>query len=134
MQMDIRHILLATGNINGGDDWDDVPYEHNAEPPYDEWTEIIEDKSGTCETWSKKLKRHKILLKTLYFEFPYEWIKLPCDNYINSPYSVEDINRGAVAWIVGEKFVIHAKTTFEDFIKIVEDNNGIIYLRRNEEI
>ena len=120
MQMEIRHILQVIGNINGGDDWNDAPYEHNAEPPYTDYYDGDE--------------QIPIELKTLYFEFPNEWIRLPCDNYTNSPYSVEDINRGAVAWIVGEKFVIHAKTTFEDFIRIVEDNNGVIYLRGNEEI
>ena len=111
-----------------GDDWDDSPYEYNAGNPYDSWTEIIEDKSGVIETHSRTVREHKIELKTLYYEFPCECVKLPCDNYTNSPYSVADINKGVVAWIVGEKFVIHAKTTFEDFIKIMEENNGIIYL------
>jgi len=114
-----------------GDDWNDSPYEHNAGSPYDSWTEIIDDKSDSIETSSRKVRRHKIELKTLYYEFPNEWVKLPCDNYTNSPYSVDTINRGEVAWIVGEKFVIPAKTTFEDFIKIVEENNGVVYLKKN---
>lgn len=129
--MDIKHILQVIGSINGGDDWNDKPYEHNAGSPYDEWTEIIEDKSEVIETYSRKAKRHKIELKELFYEFPHEWVKLPCDSYTNSPYSVADINRGAVDWITGEKFVIHAKTTYEDFIKIVEENNGVIYLPKN---
>jgi len=37
-----------------GDDWDDVPYEHNAEPPYDNYYE-----DGI---------EHKISIKELYFE------------------------------------------------------------------
>ena len=111
--MKIKHILQAIGNINGGDDWNDVPYEHNAETPYDHYYE-------------NDVKK-EIELKELYFEFPYEWIKLPCDNYCNSPYSIKMINRGDRAWIRGDKFNIQAKTTYEDFIKIVEENNGICY-------
>ena len=97
-----------------GDDWNDRPYEHNAEEPYEHY--YIDGKEFPIE------------LKTLYFEFPNEWVKLPCDDFCNSPYSVEMINRGDIAWIRGEKFNIQAKTTFEDFIKIVEENKGIIYL------
>lgn len=99
-----------------GDDWDDAPYEHNAERPY--------------ENYYIDGKPHPIELKTLCFEFPKEWIKLPCDDFLNSPFSVEAINRGDVAWLRGEKFNILAKTSYEDFIKIVEDNDGIIYLPR----
>lgn len=99
-----------------GDDWDDAPYEHNAGTPYDFY---FEDKI-----------EHKIELKTLYFEFPNEWVKLPYDDFSNSPFSIEAINRGDIAWIRGNKFNIRAKTTYEDFIKIVEDNDGVIYLPR----
>ena len=98
-----------------GDDWDDAPYECNAGDPYQDF---INANGELC----------KIELKTLYFEFPFEWIKLPCDGHFNSPFSVEDINRGDIAWIRGENFNIQAKTTFEDFIKIVEKNNGRVYL------
>ena len=99
-----------------GDDWDDAPYEHNAERPYTHYF-----KDGI---------EYPIQLKELYYEFPTKWVKLPCDDYVNSPYSVEMINKGAIAWIIGDNFIIPAKTTFEDFIKIVEENDGIIYLPR----
>ena len=119
MQMEIKHILQVIGNINGGDDWNDTPYEHNAGRPYD--------------NYYKDGKEIPIELKELYYEFPYEWIKLPCDDFYNSPFSVEDINRGHIAWIRGDKFNIQPKTTYEDFIKIVEENNGKIYLLKNKE-
>ena len=112
--MVIKHISQMTGITNGGDDWDDAPYEHNAERPY--------------ENYYIGEKKFPIEIKELYFEFPYEWIKLPCDDFCNSPYSVEMINRGDVAWIRGDNFNIQAKTTYEDFIKIVEEHNGIVYL------
>lgn len=110
-----------------GDDFDDIPYEHNAGEPYDNWSELIEDNE---DMFKRKYIQHPIQLKTLYYEFPYEWVKLPCDDYLNSPYSVEMINRGDIAWIRGENFNIPAKTTYENFIKIVEENDGIIYLPR----
>lgn len=104
-----------------GDDWDDVPYEYNAERPYEHY--YIE--------W----KEYPIELKELFFEFPEEWVKLPCDTHLNSPYSVEMINKGAIAWIVGNNFIIPAKTEYEDFIKIVQSNKGIVYvpLSKNKE-
>lgn len=96
-----------------GDDWNDVPYEHNAEPPYD--------------FYYKNEKEIPIELKVLFYDFPYEWVQLPCDNFINSPYSVEAINRGVVPWIVGKNFVIQAGTALEEFKKIVKANKGKIY-------
>ena len=104
-----------------GDDWDDVPYEYNAERPYEHY--YIDG------------KEYPIELKELFFEFPEEWVKLPCDTHLNSPYSVEMINKGAIAWIVGNNFIIPAKTEYEDFIKIVQSNKGIVYvpLSKNKE-
>lgn len=80
----------------------------------------------------KNGKEIPIGLKELYYELPNEWIKLPCDFGLNSPYSVEMINKGAVAWIVGNNFIIPAKTEYEEFIKIIEENDGIIYIPRKE--
>lgn len=114
MSTAIKHILRVIGNISGGDDWDDAPYEYNAERPY---THYFENKI-----------EYPIELKELFFEFPEEWVKLPCDNYTNSPFSVEMINKGAIAWIIGNDFIIPAKTEYEDFIKIVQKNKGIVYL------
>ena len=56
-----------------GDDWDDRPYEHNAGTPYETQTTVT----------------------TIKFRGHYT---MPCDFYLNSPYSVQDINNGAVPW------------------------------------
>lgn len=58
-----------------GDDWNDVPYEHNAGTPYkDEGMEIMKlAYSADMET--------------------------PREGYNNSPFSVEVINSGAIAWL-----------------------------------
>lgn len=88
-----------------GDDWDDAPYEHNAGTPYEDDDNEI---------------------KQIYFELP-NYYHVPCTGYTNSPYAVEDINKGVVAWLWTDNFKIFAGTTIEDFIKIIQDNNGKIY-------
>ena len=106
------------------DDWDDKPYEHNAEPPSDYWSEMIEDNP---DCWKRKWIHHPIMLKTLYFETN-DWSeRRPCDGYSNSPYSVDDINKGAIAWLHTDKYNIQAGTTMKDFIDIVIKNGGTIW-------
>lgn len=113
-----------------GDDWNDAPYEHNAGLPYDHWSELIEDNE---DIFKRKWKHHEIKHKVLYFETK-DWDEvLPCDNFSNSPYSVEDINKQAVAWVHTSKFNILAGTTIEKFIETIESNGGKIYLQRGEE-
>lgn len=111
---------------NGGDDWNDRPYECNAGEPYDNWSELIEDNPNI---WKRKWKHHHINLKVLYFDA--DWTEMyPFDQ---GHYSVEDINKGKVAWLSTSKFNIYAGTEYNEFIKIIEDNGGVIYLpkRRN---
>lgn len=115
--MVIKLILQVIGKSNGGDDWDDKPYEYNAEPPYDDY-------------WEDGV-RYPIELKVLYFETN-DWSeKQPCDVSLNSPYSVKMINDGAVAWIITDNYVIPAKTTYDDFVSIIEEHGGEIYERRD---
>lgn len=112
-----------------GDDWDDAPYEYNAGEPY------TENYNAEClGVWNGCSHYPEIEQKVLYFEFKTEWIKLPCDGFINSPFSVKAINRGDIAWIRGSDFNIPAKTTYDDFIKIVESHNGIIYLPKENSL
>lgn len=97
-----------------GDDFDDRPYEHNADPPYDHWY----DDEGN---------EHSIELKALYFETN-DWSeKQPCDI---GRFSVEDINNQAVAWLQTDKYNILAGTPIKDFIDIVERYGGVIYLKK----
>lgn len=79
-------------------------------------------------------KPYKIKYKVLYFETG-DWTeKRPCDGFLNSPYSVEDINKQAVAWIHTDKFNILAGTTYENFIDIIERHGGKVYvLKENDE-
>lgn len=74
-----------------GDDWDDAPYEYNAETPYD--GDFVEGKDGK-NVW----KEHTILVVKFYVRYN-DWLELPADHSYKSPYSVSDINSGAVAWL-----------------------------------
>lgn len=107
-----------------GDDWDDVPYEHNAGEPYDTWSELIEDNEDLLK---RKWKTHPVKIKKIYFEFDNE-IHVPCSDTANSPYSVDDINKGVVAWLWNDNFKLFAGTTMEEFIKTVKENGGKIYM------
>lgn len=105
-----------------GDDWNDIPYEHNAEEPYP-WN----DRRG--------VPRYEIS------KFPFECSHLltPPDflNYTNnSPYSVEMINRGDVPWLQtpsydyysGPVICIMAGTSFNDFVTMVHLAGGEVYV------
>ena len=93
-----------------GDDWDDAPYEHNAETPYEEEGYTIYKLAFECD------------------------LKQPCEDHINSPYSVEDINKGKVAWLRSyswreEQTAIFAGESVQSFIDKILKANGEIYLK-----
>lgn len=105
-----------------GDDWNDVPYDCVAGDPYDHWSELIEDNE---DIWKRKWKHHEIKHKILFFETN-DWNEMkPCDL---ERYSVEDINKGVVAWIHTDDFNIFAGTSIKDFIEIIKKYNGKIYM------
>lgn len=77
----LKKVYFTTGDITKewGDDWDDAPWEHNAGHPYENQKDA------------------------LYFELCVEngdYTNFYTCNYQhgNSPWSVEKINKGAVAW------------------------------------
>ena len=87
-----------------GDDWDDIPYEHNAEAP------CVED-VGVVET---------VIVLT---DFPSE-IKTPDDGYLNSPYSVIDVNKGDIPWLKvmsgNAVFLLKANSSLKDLYNVVK--------------
>jgi hypothetical protein len=94
-----------------GDDWDDAPYEHNAGTPYsDSESQIVKI------AWEADLH-------------------LPCDGHCNSPWSVEQINSGAVAWlrspnyVKGPKIAIPAGTAISRFKELIFKSGGCVYER-----
>ena len=126
-----------------GDDWNDAPYEHNAEVPYDSETNIIyvpvrltyyamerlisnweveSDLAEDSDTFDKLRKK--------YPNYSNCQLKFPKDYGYNSPFCVDDINHGAVAWIyfalydygVKDAVAIHGGDT----IKLVEKKLKLI--------
>jgi len=113
-----------------GDDWNDSPYDCNAGVPYDRVTDETEEKNGI----SFVTKSHEITIIRVPFIIKSYNSTLPKDYAFNSPFSVDMINRDAVAWIydynyTNKKYVtIHAGDTVEEFVKkieqIAENNPG----------
>ena len=106
-----------------GDDWNDAPYEHNAGYPYDE-TECEEKDEKGYSVWVE----HEILQVPFGISDTRMWIKYPDDYGCgNSPFSVDDINHGAVAWIYGSgggKYLsISGRITLREFIEKIEEIN-----------
>lgn len=142
-----------------GDDWNDSPYEHNAGEPY--WpcwhnhprhryspTSKRGWKSGTkepldvgelCRCASCLRDWHEDGTPTwrvyqVFWEGPFDE---PNDGTINSRYSVEDINSGAVAWLRPSRYsdwegkrkqAIPAGTTYAEFMRIVTEAGGCVYV------
>ena len=81
-----NNIMYFTDNFENqtGDDWDDAPYEHNAEPPY----EIID--------WLPDNTHRGNIRMIAFTDVDAEQ---PCDHYVNCPYCVNDINNGAMPWL-----------------------------------
>lgn len=72
------------------DDANDAPYEHNCGTPY-EWMSDWSDEEN--------IKHGHGHIRVFAFESDWR-VHRPCDDYAyNSPYSVEDINIGATAWL-----------------------------------
>ena len=98
-----------------GDDWDDAPYEDNAGEPY-EWQSI------------DLVSQYR--LTKLAYEVPNG--QTPDTEFRNSPYSVDQINAGAVAWVRSDKWADHAwailaGATPEEFTRIIQAAGGTVY-------
>lgn len=96
-----------------GDDWDDIPYEHNADPPYDD--------------------ENVIMVMYIAPDF-----REPRYGYVNSPYSVDAINGGVIPWLrlrswYGDKEImkenIYGGCSLKEFIRIIQKHGGKIYLQ-----
>lgn len=99
-----------------GDDWNDVPYEHNAGRPYEP------RKDGDSWEISK-------------VAFDCDDLDQPSDQHCNSPYSVQDINAHAVAWLTPNKWApkgsepIRAGASVAEFKALVIRAGGEVYER-----
>lgn len=106
----VAHFTRKELHEQWGDDWDDVPYEHNAgEPYYDDKDDILR----------------------VYFE-AWEY-KEPQEDFYNSPYSVMAINNKEVPWLRARFFEsklepIYAGCSIEKFIKLIEKAKGEVFV------
>lgn len=86
------NIMFFTDNFERqwGDDWDDAPYEYNAEEPYDRkyYTEYSDE-------WCRERGKGNIR----FIAYKGYDIAEPKDGHWNSPHSVEMINQKAVPWL-----------------------------------
>ena len=90
-----------------GDDWNDIPYECNAGEPYEPHKNCKED-------W-KENGEPKWKIEIVAFQSNFDQ---PCSGFHNSPYSVEDINKGKVPWLKSDTVSIPAGATKEQFIEV----------------
>jgi hypothetical protein len=117
-----------------GDDWDDAPYEHNAGEPYS--PTIYHYSDGRIQ---KDPRDHNELGLPKWEIIKVAWdgnFDQPCDGYLNSPYSVQQINAGSIAWlrtsyhIKGEKFiVIPAGVDIQEFKYLIKQGGGNVYIK-----
>jgi hypothetical protein len=136
-----------------GDDWSDAPYEHNAGPPYEPcwhnepqhrsdptarrgWkpgTQTPLDVGEVCRCVSCQHDWHddgtpKYRIVKVAWDGPFV---VPCDGCLNSQWSVEQINAGAVAWLASQGInppvAIVAGTLFDQFVEKVQGVGGTVY-------
>ena len=103
-----------TAETQKGDDWNDVPYEHNAGEPYGDFIRLgFHDGTGSG-----------------YLR--------PCEFHCNSPWSVDDINAGAAPWLRtvsgGILVTLKAGATIPEFVRWIETTGGIVYVPRGFEV
>jgi len=98
-----------------GDDWNDAPYEHNAGSPYSPHKNIKDD-------WNEDGSPKWRILRVAFNGA----LDAPCENHLNSPYSVEEINKGNIPWLksasyYNEKIEIYAGETLKAFIQKIKN-------------
>lgn len=114
-------------NEQWGDDWGDAPYEHNAGHPYSPPVSTENYNPDGSPKWQ---------LLELWFTGEY---MSPSSAFQNSPWSVKEINDGAVPWLTFMKFdydacdyvpvnSINAGATVEEFIDFIQGNNDQVMI------
>lgn len=95
----------------------DVPYEHNAGTPY----EPRRREDGSYGAWWRIVQ--------LAFDGPFDE---PSAGHINSPYSVDMINRRVIPWLRPWSWETHgisiwAGASVNEFITLVQRAGGVVY-------
>ena len=106
---------FTTAENQWGDDWNDAPYEHNAGTPY-----------GWRPT--DKVPEYKITVVAYKSELETPAELAGC----NSRYSVEMINKGAIAWLAPASWStasesVQAGCSIEEFTRIIQKTGGDVF-------
>lgn len=123
--VDSNHVAYFTTQSlekQWGDDWNDAPYEHNAGTPYTwhckrstyHYPCSVEKRDCNCENPTYEVYE-------LWFDAP---LRTPDYGHLNSPWSVEAINSGAVPWLKNGIAKIYAGTTLRTFRQIIAEIGG----------
>jgi hypothetical protein len=129
-----------------GDDWDDAPYEHNAGTPY-EWHEFdglgcvclgnggprYYGPTGCSEEGHEPVQpRERWTITRVAFD---DVMDTPREGVLNSSWSVQQINRGDVAWLRPCRWEeneaaqpIMAGTTLSEFKRLLALCGGKVYV------
>lgn len=106
-----------------GEDWHKIPYEHNASAP---------------RVWDARSALPRYELFRLAVEV--DGLVEPREYHLNSPYSVEVINGGNIAWLRTDPYetardpvAIMAGTPLTTFCATIEALGGTVYLPRRKE-
>ena len=110
-----------------GDDWNDRPYEHNAGEPYENDYSQPEQGVKNGVGIYPEISIYKLVITGGYN------IATPRTGTNNSPYSVEDINKGIVPWLTikgrnDNVTFVKAGTTLRDTLKALEIIKNNIYV------
>lgn len=114
-----------------GDDWDDAPYEHNAGEPYEPSRPDLADRAVQFPNSWNADGTPKWSIMRIMFDGNFD---TPASMHSNSPYSVEKINAGAIAWLTSStwgsspKVSIPAGVGVEAFIDLIKKGGGDVYL------
>jgi hypothetical protein len=115
-----------------GDDWNDAPYEHNAGEPYGPTVFYKETgPENDPKDWNEDGTPKWEIIK-MAWDGPFD---PPCESHSNSPWSVAQINAGAVAWLTTSRWLnnkddtiaIYAGVDIAEFKRLVELGGGAVY-------
>ena len=102
------YFTSASPSEERGDDWDDCYYATQAGEPY--------PKEG-------------VTITKAYYDHPEcGGLQTPEEINYQCPYTVDQINAGAVAWLYGNGVSIGAGTTLRDFLRLVGQAGGFTYV------
>ena len=118
-----------------GDDWDDAPYEHNAGTPYEHDYNQPEQGVENGRGIYPRIKIYTIMVTGGHN------IMTPRSKQLNSPYTVEDINKGVVPWLTimnkkDKAVYVKAGTTLRDTLKALskaQDYIGVYFEATDDE-